>query len=347
MNERDDLSRSLSDNLLVRTDGVVRNWLNLTAKRIRGRAYWAKDQVTIARLKHASIAKKEFVNDIKAAISAQAGYAAGKIGRSQKHWMYYEVLLAKEKNPEKVREFEEQLKFHALNQEGIFPVNFDFYLRFNRFYMEHLKNLNCLGIFYDPPAMEMELIRHYKLKNKFIYFVFQEPDWSIPCNEDKCYFPFFRDKKILIVCPFAEFLKERATKEIYENAWSKIGKKWFSPKCVEAVEFPYGFSPDTHKRYSTVLDLFEEIIGHIQKRNFDIALIGAGGLAIPVASFVKSLGKLGIDLGGALQFSFGVSGKRWKDWEKLKQNYFNEWWTYVPSRYRPKEQDVCDGGAYW
>ena len=306
-----------------------------------------KDRLIIARLKYASITKEEFIKDIKTAIAAHTGYAAGKIGRSQKQWMYYEILLSRERNPEKIREFEEKLKFHALNQEGIFPVNFDFYLRFGRFYMDHVRNLDCLGLFYDPPLMEMELIKYYHLKNKFIYFPLQEPDRSIPRNDNNCYLPLFRDKKILIVCPFAEFLKDRATKEIYENAWSKIGKKWFYPKSVDAVEFPYGFSPDTHKRYSTVLDLFEEIKVQIQKRDFDIALIGAGGLAIPIASFVKSLGRVGIDLGGALQFCFGVSGKRWQDWEDLKINFFNEWWEYVPAKYRPKEQDVCDGGAYW
>jgi hypothetical protein len=62
---------------------------------------------------------------------------------------------------------------------------------------------------------------------------------------------------------------------------------------------------------------------------------------------MKGLGKVAIDLGGALQFMFGVSGKRWQNWDDLKQNIFNEHWTHLPAKYRPQEDDVCDNGAYW
>jgi len=107
----------------------------------------------------------------------------------------------------------------------------------------------------------------------------------------------------------------------------------------------YGFDPETHKKYPTAIHLFEHIAGQIEKIDFDIALIGAAGLAIPIASYVKNRGKIGIDLGGHLQVLFGVYGKRWldkKDWP-----YFNDWWIRMPAKNKPKQSDVCDLGAYW
>jgi hypothetical protein len=229
---------------------------------------------------------------------------------------------------------------------GVFPGDPKFYLAFNDFYIEHLRNIDCLGICYYYPR-ELELIRHYKISNKLIFYPYQEPDRSTPNNDGNCYLPFFRDRKVLIVCPFAKFLSGRANQALFERVWSKTGKKWFHPTSVDALEFPYGFSRETQEKYPTVFDLFEEIKTEIQKRDFDIALIGAAGLAIPIASFVKGLGKVAVDLGGALQFFFGVLAKRWQDWEHFQRDYFNEHWEYVPGTYTPKESDVCDRLAYW
>jgi GT-D fold-like domain len=306
--------------------------------------YWnALEKLAAARLKSASIAKEEFIKDIGDAIAAQRGYAAAKIGRSQKYWMYYEVFLSKESDPAEIRQYEKELKFHSLKQEGLFPESCDFYLEFNRFYMRHVKNLDCLGMTYWPASMEMELVKYYKLNGKLIPFVLQEPGRT----DKQCYLPYFKDKKVLLVCPFAGILKERATKEIFEGVWSKFGKKWFYPVEIDAVEFPYGFAKDTHQKYATVMDLFNFIMGKINQKDFDIALIAAGGLSIPIASTIKNMDKVAIDLGGHLQFIFGVIGQRWRNQEDFKRNYFNEWWIDMPVEYKPKEPDVCDHGAYW
>jgi hypothetical protein len=308
---------------------------------------WVRERLALVQLRSMSISKEEYINDIKSAVECSCGYAAAKIGASQKCWMYYEIFLSKHSRLEDIRDYETQLVFHCLKQEGLFPESPAFYLNYNRFYIQHARNLDCLGVTYRQPTQEIEIIKHYNLKSKLIYYPLQEPDKSIPSNEANCYLPLFRDKRILLICPFADFLRQRASKEIYENVWSKTGKKWFYPKEVDAVEFPYGFSRETHKRYATVLDLFEEIQSKIIKKDFDVALVGAGGLAIPIVSYVKSLGRVGIDLGGALQFCFGVPGKRWLIREHYRKDYINEWWAVLPPKYRPSETDVCDNGAYW
>jgi len=324
-------------------DRIYRYGKKIVPARLKD-AYWnAMESAAAVRLKHTSITKHEFIRDIENAIGAHRGYAAAKIGLSQKYWMNYEIFLSKETDPSELREYENKLKFHALNQEGVFPASCEFYLEFNRFYMKHVKNLDCLGLFYEPASIEMALVKHYHLNNKFIHFVSQEPGRT----DEECYLPCFRDKKVLLICPFADLLKSRATREIFEGVWSKFGKKWFYPDQVDAVEFPYGFAKTTQEKYSSVIDLFQFIMERIGQKNFDVALIGAGGLSIPIASSLKNMGKIAIDLGGHLQIVFGVVGKRWRDWSDMKEKYFNEYWIDMPPRYKPKETDVCDNGAYW
>ena len=291
------------------------------------------------------ITKEEFISDIKYAVENNVGYAAGKIGASQQHLLYYEILKNKTNNISKIKQFEKNLIFHAYNQIGVFPVDVQFYLEYGKFYIEHLRNIDCLGVFHYK--WEMEIVKYYQLQSKLIHFVYQEPDRSIPCNDNKCYLQYFRDQKILLIAPFANLLQQRANQEIFESVWLKTGKKWFYPKSVDALEFPYGFLKETHDKYTTAIDLYKDITAEIEKRDFDVALISAAGLAIPIASHIKNMGKVGIDLGGHQQVLFGVIGKRWREQKYWQKNYFNEHWINMPTSYKPGRKDVCDQGAYW
>jgi hypothetical protein len=310
--------------------------------------YWRNRDEPLhrVRLRRLCILKQKFIDDVRNAVEHNVGYAAGKLGLSQKHWMYYPILLGKASKPHQLKSFENDLVFHGLKQVGIFPGEPSFYLTFNEFYMEAVRRLDCIGIVCYPAAMEMKIIQYYGLKSDLIHYPDQEPDHSSPSDDRQCYLKYFRDKRLLLVCPFAELLKERANKTTFEGVWAKTGKKWFYPKSVDALEFPYGFSPETHRRYINAINLYDDITARIKEKPFDIALIAAGGLAIPLAAFVKGLGKVGIDMGGHLQVLFGVIGKRWRTREN-HERLFTPYWIDMPSKYKPKETDVCDRGAYW
>lgn len=297
----------------------------------------------VRRKRYPTISRAEFLADLGSAIKGGTGYAAAKIGYSEQHWLYYDILLERERDPAKVERFEDELRFHGLKQEGVFPADPAFYRDFNRFYVPHLRNIDCLGVFYYP--WELRIVKRHALPGKLVYYGDQQTNLYGPGTPETCYLPYLRDRRILIVCPFAGILKERATKEIFEGIYASVGKKqWFYPESVDALEFPYGFSTATHERYETAIDLFGDIVSELEQRDFDVALIAAGGLAIPIASRVKSMGKVALDLGGHLQAVFGVLGKRhrnriWSD---------NAWCIDMPSRYRPPEaNEVCDAGAYW
>lgn len=292
------------------------------------------------------VGREAFVAGLRRAVEEGRGYATGKLGTSEKYWMYYEVLLATEHDRRRRLAYEASLKFHSLMQSGIFPTDLAFLRTFNRAYVEAVRRLDCIGIIANRPDLEDGVIRHYGLSNTLTYYTNQEPDRSVPARDDACYLPSFRDRKLLIVCPFARLLKERATPATFESVWAKTGKRWFAPASVEAVEFPYGFDRETRERFGTALSLQEGIVEEVSRHDFDVALIAAGGLGIPIAAAVKHLGKVGISLGGHLQVLFGVLGKRWRDRPDWRDAYVTDAWIDMPVRYRPRVA-LVDDGAYW
>jgi hypothetical protein len=191
---------------------------------------------------------------------------------------------------------------------------------------------------------ELEILRMLDCRPELVRWDDQHPDRSCPSDDARCYLPHFRDRKLLLVCPFANLLRDRANQRTFEAVWSKTGKPWFHPAAVEAVELPYGYAEATRRRYGTCLDLLDAVTDEVATRDFDVALIATGGIGIPLASSLKARGKVAISLGGHLQVVFGVLGDRWRqdpDWRR----YFNDTWIDIPPRYRPEPSET--GENYW
>lgn len=289
--------------------------------------------------------RRDFIVALGAALERQDGYAAGKIGGSEQALLLYPIVLEREDDPGRRRAFELSLVSKALRHAGIFPPRPDFYRRFAEVYAGHVRRLDSLGVFAGPPAVELDIVRHHRLETAPIPYWEQEPDRSSPSEPARCYLHHFRGRDVLLVCPFANLLRERATRTTFEAVWAKTGKKWFDPARVDSVEFPYGFARATRDRYPTALDLLDDITAEMDTRTYDVALIAAGGLGIPLASFAKGRGKVGISLGGHLQVLFGVLGKRWRRRGEWADRYFNEAWIDMPAKYRPDPSETNED--YW
>jgi hypothetical protein len=294
------------------------------------------------------IDKQELNNQLKRAIQSKKGFAFGKIGFSEQFILGYLPFLESSSNILHTKAYETVLRFHCEKQTGVFPTTPDFLAEFADFYTKTVRNLDVLGSF--GADQEKELIIKNKLNVQLVPYKDMEPDRSVPEQVENCYLPLFENKKILYISPFAELLKERSSKEIYEKVWDKINKKWFYPKEVCAVEIPYSYITEcsTHKKYTTSLNLFKSICEEIDKQDYDVALIGAGALGIPLASYIKEQNKIGLSLGGHLQVMLGINGSRWRNDDYWKKNYINNAWIDMPSKYHPNQKNtLTDSGAYW
>jgi hypothetical protein len=294
------------------------------------------------------LSRESFLAMIRAAAEDRAGFATGKLGPSELQLLHHSILAAKAGRESKLfRALKSHVAYQGLKQMALFPPEPDFYLRYFDQYVHHLRKMDCIGVFPELIDRVRTVTAHYNLSQPLIPYLEQEPDRSTPSVESNCYLPYFRDLRILFICSFAGLLCERANQETFEAVWANTGKRWFHPARVEALEFPYGYTAETHRRYRDSSELLEEIREQMARRDFDVALIGAAGLAIPIASYAKQLGKIGISLGGHLQILTGVIGKRWRDRAGWKERYFNDAWIDMPERYRPPETDIADRGAYW
>ena len=289
--------------------------------------------------------RNEFLRGLREALVAKRGYAAGKIGHSEKMWLYYPHLLEGGFSPRARAAYEIALARHAALNSGLFPAETAFLLKWAREYGQALQTLDCVGLFRQHREMEAAIVSAYRLSATLVAFEDQEPDRSSPDNPANCYLPALRGRKLLLLSPFAELLSARANKETFEATWAKTGKKWFAPAVVHAIEFPYGFDLETREHYGTATALLRHIESKVAVCDFDVALIGAGALGIPLASFIRGLGKVGLSLGGHIQVLFGVLGERWRSQAEWQERYINDAWIDLPDRYRPKPGTSAEN--YW
>lgn len=278
------------------------------------------------------------------ALDSQRGFAAGKLGNSERGWLRYPIVRERERDPRRLTAYRLATAHRGALHSGIYPRDAAFLDRFCDQYARAVGELDAIGIFADDLPDALELFAYHQLRGAPMAYFDQEPERSSPADEDRCWLRHLRGRRILLLSPFAELLRERANRDDYDASWAKIGKRWFEPASVEAIEFPYGFDPRTRERHPSALDLFDEIRGRVAAADFDIALIGAGGLGIPLAGEVKRLGRIGVSLGGHLQVVFGVAGERWlerQDWQRL---YMNDSWIAMPGHYAPAGPS---GENYW
>jgi hypothetical protein len=294
---------------------------------------------------HTLDSRRAFCEAVRRATLAGDGYAAGKLGVTERALLYHPLLLDRERDPRRIRAFEQVLAFKAGRQSGVFPTAPKFLRDFSRWYSEQVEQLDCIGLMADSPRTLSQLFDSYRFAARLVYYKDQEPDRSIPADESSCYLPHFRGRRLLLVCPFAELLCSRANQQTFEAVWAKTGKCWFEPRSVNALEFPYGFEPETQRRYDSAVALYDELTAELATREFDVALIAAGGLGIPLAAFIRSHGKIAISLGGHLQVLFGVSGARWRGRESWRRRYITEAWIDMPPRYRPDMRYTSEN--YW
>ena len=163
--------------------------------------------------------------------------------------------------------FEAALLHRGLRHGGIFPADRDFYRRFTSRYVDEVRALDCLGLMPVTWGAAAPIVRSHGLEADLIDFLDQEPDRSAPADDGRCYLPHFEGRRLLLVSPFAELLRQRATTATFEAVWAKTGKRWPAPAAVDALELPYGFDPATQRDHGTALGLLESLTSQMAARS--------------------------------------------------------------------------------
>jgi hypothetical protein len=213
---------------------------------------------------------------------------------------------------------------------GFFPNDKKLLKKFREVYFESSKQIDLLRIW--------NYKNHFFKKIKWIKnFPNIESFIGIDTGPNNEWVKSLENKGILIIHPFKKTIETQMKKR------KKLGilPKFKKMEVIPAVQTIAGNTDPRFKNWFEALNWMKK---EIDKKDFDIALIGCGAYGLPLAAYVKSRGKQAIHVGGALQLFFGIGGKRWENNPNLKRN---KYWT------SPSKEDLIpnykkvEGGCYW
>lgn len=229
---------------------------------------------------------------------------------------------------------------------GIFPVCQDTAERFSERYLNDIPLIDILAChqYYEkfmPLRSDIERVQILTLEPFYV-----ERPWT----------RILKGKKVLVVHPFEETIKQQYKKRelLFDNPEILPDFNLITYKAVQTV----AGNKSEFKDWFEALNFMEK---EISKIDFDIAILGCGAYGLPLAAYIKRLGKQAIHVGGATQLLFGILGKRWteqfkgKTWKympgvELNLDYtdmFNENWTYPLIEDTPKDKEKVEDSCYW
>jgi hypothetical protein len=218
------------------------------------------------------------------------------------------------------------------NNAGFFPVTDQSLENFGYRMLEDIKNIDILGSWLNLEVNISHLLRDaliVKLADLEPYYHFN------PWTEA------LKDKKVLVIHPFEQSIQQQYKKRVLLFKDQRI-----LPEFELTTFKPVQSIANNNVEFETWFDALDWMCKQINNIQFDIAIIGAGAYGLPLASYIKNMGKKAIHLGGATQILFGIKGKRWDDREFF-QNLYNPYWTRPLPSETPNNFQCVEGGCYW
>ena len=218
---------------------------------------------------------------------------------------------------------------------GVFPPNDEILTHFSEYYIECMSQADLLALW--SVGAEKQIVKQRCTQSKFTHLEALEPYYfNNPCSRA------LAGKRVLIVHPFIDsIIKQYQKRELlFEN--KSILPEFSELICVRAVQSNAGET----SIYNDWFDALEHMEKEISKYDFDIAIIGAGAYSLPLAAYVKQLGKIAVQMSGSTQILFGIKGKRWEQIPEISK-FFNDNWIRPSEDETPKGSTKVEGGSYW
>lgn len=218
---------------------------------------------------------------------------------------------------------------------GIFPASTDTIQQFSQRMLRSIRHIDILGSWLSDDVW---------IQQQYAPGCIRVPLRDIePFRSVTPWSAALRGKKVLVVHPFEYSIRKQYLKNRHHLFPNRDVLPDFELKTIKAVQSIAGSSVE-FADWSEALDYMCE---QVARTDFDVAIIGAGGYGLPLASFIKTqLGKKAIHLGGATQILFGIKGRRWVG-DPVFQDLFNPYWTRPDKSERPTGFERVENGCYW
>jgi hypothetical protein len=218
---------------------------------------------------------------------------------------------------------------------GVYPPDSAIHSRFCREFLEAVGELDVLAVWFRWG--EREVVRQYAPKATYVGLTSLEPEYHAnPWSRN------LAGKRVLVISPFAESVRSQYARR--REVWA--AKPDVLPEFeLDTIRAPLSAAlvPPEHPDWFAALDHMRR---EMDRRTFDVAMVGAGAWSVPLAVHAKRLGKWGIHLGGGLQLIFGIKGARWEN-NSVLGAYFNDAWVRPSGAERPATMTQVENGCYW
>lgn len=290
--------------------------LNLARRRVLKRLFY------VGRLSSATATNDEIANLIADAVPA----AIGKIGNSELSALHYWV---KGKTPDPV------LEDHLFVQCGFFPFEPTAVGRFQRYFSDILGDMTHIAVwgnFFEPQAIKQFAPTAGLIDRKALE----------PHKMDNAWTRALEGKRVVVVSPFSASIQTQYDRR--ERLWS--GRSDMLPGfSLRTVKTP--FSPGLQEpQEADWFERLDNVWADIESEDFDVCLVGAGAMSLPLCVMCARAGKVGIHLGGYTQIMFGIWGRRWEHDPTLKP-FRNEYWISPLREETPERSHLVDNNSYW
>ena len=228
--------------------------------------------------------------------------------------------------------WDDTISFLMGNFAGFFPANAVSLERFANIMLRDMQNIDVLGSWL---ADEIRLERFFP-NAKIVPLADLEPYYHTnPWSE------ILEGKRVLVIHPYEESIKKQYARHrvLFDDPRILPNFELMTLKAVQSIAA-------SKTAFSNWFDALEWMCQRASNLEFDIAIIGAGAYGLPLASFVKSIGKKAVHLGGATQILFGIKGKRWDELPFFKQLYNENWIRPLPAE-TPANFQMVESGCYW
>jgi len=172
-------------------------------------------------------------------------------------------------------------------------------------------------------------------------------------NPKKCYisqqviYDFIKNKKLLIISPFARLVKHQIDSANYNHIYSNDTKVEY---CLEYT-YPYTFfNNGPHNNILETAEYNFNLIIQTITEEYDSVLISCGAYSCLLAKKFYDIGKNVCTIGGDLQTYFGIANGRLKKFnlENNLEIYHKEYWILeIPEEYKPVDYMKIENGCYW
>ncbi len=214
---------------------------------------------------------------------------------------------------------------------GFFPNDDKLLPKFKEEYFKSSKMIDILAIW----NYKNNFLNKISWIGKFPNIKFLIP-LSAAGGEQHIWTKDLKGKRVLIIHPFKTTIERQHKKRKQLGILPEL-------KSLEVIGAIQTIAGNKDERFGTWFDALDYMKKDMEKKDFDIVLIGCGAYGLPLAAHAKSIGKQAIHLGGGLQLLFGIKGKRWVDGGKR----FGKGWVFPSKKDVPGNFKKVEGGCYW